>query len=236
MKNIYPSLHRQILVVEDDPLFQRLHCTYLERAAYDVRCASSGQAALAEFFHTPVDAILLDVGLPDMSGFEVLEQIRRLSNVPVVVITSYNASKDILHGFELGADDYLTKPFDPHELLARVEAVLRRAAPEKSQLRLKEFELGPLHVDFDARQVEVEGRQVRLTATEFMLLTEFIRNYGHVLNHKHLLTAVWGEDYARNVGVLRTTVHRLRQKIEPQREPTQFIYSVIGVGYCFAPD
>lgn len=230
-----PAPRQRVLVIEDDPLFQRLHHTYLERSEFRVTFASCGEAALAEFSSESPDAVLLDLGLPDMSGFQVLEQIRSQSDVPIVIITSYNSPKDILRGFELGVDDYLTKPFDPYEMVARLKAVVRRASPEKTLPPPKTYHHDSLHIDFRARRVEVEGTRVRLSMTEFTLLTVFVRHEGHVLTHEQLLTAVWGNEYSDHLEVLRTTIHRLRHKIEPHQKPTQFIFSVIGVGYCFDP-
>jgi two-component system, OmpR family, KDP operon response regulator KdpE len=220
-----------VLVVDDDPLMVRLVRTHLDRAGYRVLAAARGQEALDVAATERPDLVVLDLMLPDLDGYEVCRQIRESSLVPVVMLTARGEQTDTLRGFEVGADDYLTKPFSPAELLARVQAVLRRsrqgAAPETPPV----VRCGDLAVDLLRRRVTVRGEAVRLTPTEFRLLERLALHAGKVLSHTELLTQVWGPEYRDDRDYLWAYVRHLRRKLEADPEHPALILSEPGVGY-----
>lgn len=181
------------------------------------------------------DIIVLDVGLPDMEGFEVCRDIRRWSDTPIIMLTVRDEESDIVRGLELGADDYITKPFRYIEFIARVQAALRRA--EKGPLGTAEepFNSGEMTVDFSHRAVSLAGKPVKLTSTEYNLLCYLVRNAGKVLTHKNLLSQVWGEEYTDAVDYLKVHIQRLRQKLNDDAKEPRLIATEWGVGYRFIP-
>jgi DNA-binding response OmpR family regulator len=184
--------------------------------------------------HSP-DLVLLDLGLPDMDGLEVLRQLRRLTDMPVIIITARDDEESMVAGLNLGADDYLTKPFSGRALQARIDAVLRRYRAVAPRLMDKtSYQSGSLFVDVPNRQVTLDGQPVYLTPVEFSLLAEFICCPNQVRLHSDLLTAVWGPEYRDDVTILRATIYRLRQKIEPNPADPTFIRTEPGVGYVFS--
>ena len=225
------SEHGQILAVDDDPLVVRLIRMNLEKAGYRVRGASSGAEALDLIASQLPDLVILDLMLPGIDGYEVCRRIREFSLVPVVMLTAKGDQVDKLRGFELGADDYLTKPFAPPELLARVRAVLRRSQQGASAATPSVFRCGDLAVDFVRRRVTVGGDPVKLTPTEFLLLQELALNAGKVLSHAHLLTKVWGPEYRDDREYLWAYVRHLRRKLEADPERPARIKSEPGFGY-----
>lgn len=220
-----------ILIVDDEPKIVRFIKASLELAGYDVLTAETGSVALDRINVEQPELIILDLGLPDIDGFDVLRQVRAHSTIPIIILTARDDEKDKVYGLELGADDYLTKPFGTQELKARIEAVLRRARWSPAPRDLAVFEQGGLHVDFSRRRVQVNGKDVHLTPTEYDLLRVLVQNAGRVVTHAELLVQVWGEEYRSDLAILRVNVSRLRQKLgEDPRQP-HHIVTVPGVGY-----
>jgi len=226
---------QRILVVEDSALHQRFILDVLRDAGHEaVGVETAEQAGEICDIELPL-LIILDLGLPGISGLQFLEQLRQVSSVPVIMLTGSDSIQDKLRGFELGADDYITKPFNPKELIARIEAVLRRAVTTvNGQLLRTNYQSGPLQIDFGRREVLLDGNALRLTATEFALLQELVNNEGRVLTHDHLLQAVWGDGYLAERDILRTNIYRLRKKLQ-FREDFQYIESQVGFGNWFEP-
>ena len=223
--------NERILVVDDDPLILRLVRTNLDRAGYRVLTAVDGQQALDTAASELPDLVILDLMLPKMDGYEVCRRIREFSLVPVVMLTARGEQVDKLRGFEMGADDYLTKPFAPAELLARVQAVLRRSQQAAPPATASVVTCGDITVDFVRRRVTVNGEAVKLTPTEFKLLQQLALNAGKVLSHTDLLTKVWGPEYRDDRDYLWAYVRHLRRKLEPDPERPVHILSEPGVGY-----
>ena len=221
---------RSVLIVDDDHRMRRLLRLNLEGAGYRTIVADDGAAGLeiAELDHP--DLVLLDVMMPGMDGFTCLERLREFSQVPVILLTAKGEEADKVHGLDLGADDYLTKPFGPAELLARVRAALRRqpgATPPASLV------VGDLEINLARRRVIRDGEEIRLTPTEYKLLYELVSNAGKVLLHGDLLSRVWGQEYRDEVDYLWTYVRYLRNKLEPDPAHPRYILSEPGVGYTF---
>jgi DNA-binding response OmpR family regulator len=222
-----------ILVVDDEPKIVRTVRTYLENAGFRVVTADNGQLALTISRHEEPALVILDLGLPGMDGLDVARTLRRDSNVPLIMLTARADEADRLIGLELGADDYVSKPFSPRELVARVRAVLRRAGPEKEQPP-PPIIAGDLTIDLERRRITVRGKVVELTPTEFDLLVVLARHPGRVFTRMELLDRVQGyafEGYERTVDA---HVKNLRQKIEPDPKSPQYVLTVYGVGYRFA--
>ena len=224
--------HR-ILLVDDEPRLIRLMRLNLEHAGYQVSEAADGQQALDQLRDTLPDLILLDVMMPELDGFEALKLIREISSVPVIMLTARGQEDDRVRGLELGADDYVTKPFSPRELMSRVRAVLRRAESpptgEKGPLKIDDR----LTIDFDRREVHVEGKLVKLRPTEFRLLYHLVQNAGWIVPHDQLLAKVWGYEYRDETHYLRLYINYLRQKLEKVPGNPEYILTERGVGYRF---
>ncbi len=220
-----------ILIVDDEPKIIRFVKTSLSLAGYDIITASSGRQTLDIFDRNNIDLIILDLGLPDTDGFEVLREIRTFSIVPIIILTARDDEQDKVRGLELGADDYLTKPFGTSELEARITAVLRRVEWSPQQSDLSEFTLNDLQVDFRRRRVEIREEDVHLTPTEYELLRVLIQHAGQVMLHSDLLAQVWGQEYRNDLAILRVNVSRLRQKLEEDPRKPEYILTVPGVGY-----
>ncbi|MCU0293749.1 MAG: response regulator transcription factor [Thermoanaerobaculaceae bacterium] len=229
----------KILVVDDEPDVVeavRLVMT-LQWREIEVLGAGSGEAALGLVEEERPDIVLLDIGLPDMDGFEVLREVRAFSDVPVLVLTARDDPLDKVKGLELGADDYITKPFNHLELLARVRAVLRRLDMPAPTSRAPSFRAGDLEVDFAGQEARLRGEPLDLTPTEYKLLYHLVRNAGHVLMHGTLLAKVWGREYVDEVDYLRVYVRRLRTKLGDDPDHPRYIRTERGLGYRFiAPD
>jgi DNA-binding response OmpR family regulator len=222
---------QRVLVVDDDPLMLRLVKTNLDREGFRVFAASGGEEALEIAAVELPDLVILDLMLPDLDGFEVCQRLRQFSMVPVVMLTARGEQVDKLSGFEVGADDYLTKPFAPAELLARVRAVLRRTRLGQGPSTTPAVQCGDLVVDFVKYRVTVRDQPVRLTPTEFRLLEQLALNVGRVLSHTDLLTRVWGSEYRDDREYLWAYVRHLRRKLEVDPEHPRLILSEPGVGY-----
>jgi DNA-binding response OmpR family regulator len=225
--------HRTILVVDDDHRMRRLLRLNLESAGYRVVAVENGEAALDAAELDPPELILLDVMMPGMDGFSCLQRLREFSRVPVILLTAKGEEADKVHGLDLGADDYLTKPFGPAELLARVRAALRRQPGASPPAALV---VGDLTINLARRRVIRDGDEIRLTPTEYKLLYELASNPGRVMLHTDLLARVWGAEYRDEVDYLWTYVRYLRNKLEPDPAHPRYIVSEPGVGYMLAAD
>ena len=221
----------QILVVDDDPQILRLVRANLERSGYVVLTATNGSEALDVLVTELPDMIILDLMLPDMSGYEVCNRIRDFSLAPVIMLTAKGEQVDKLKGFEVGADDYLTKPFAPLELLARVGAILRRAQQGPASTAPATVICGDMTIDLARRRVTRSGERVNLTKTEYELLQQLALNMGKVLSHEDLLTKVWGPEYRDDRDYLWAYVRYLRRKLEPDPKNPTHIISEPGFGY-----
>ncbi|HSB90107.1 MAG TPA: response regulator transcription factor [Anaerolineales bacterium] len=224
---------RRILVVDDEPRMIRFIRLNLEHDGFDVVEATSGTQALAQLRDRLPDLVLLDVMMPDLDGFETLRLLREISSVPVIMLTAKGEEDDRVRGLELGADDYITKPFSPRELVSRVRAVLRRtetpSAVPHEPIRVDDR----LTIDFDRREVRVEGQLVRLRPTEYRLLYHLVQNAGWVVPHDQLLAKVWGYEYRDETHYLRLYINYLRQKLEKDPAHPEYILTERGVGYRF---
>jgi DNA-binding response OmpR family regulator len=224
-----PGQH--ILVVDDEPRYLRLIRFNLEAAAYRVTCSSTGEECLETLALQDPDLLILDIMLPGKDGFEVCSRIREISEVPIIMLTALGTEQDKVKGLRLGADDYVTKPFSAQELLARVEAVLRRTRMGEAPERQPSLTCRGLRVDFLTRRVTVGDREVRLSPTEYRVLHYLAINAGRAITQDDMLENVWGHEYRGEHEVLRVTVWRLRQRIEDDPKNPQFIATVPGVGY-----
>ncbi len=224
---------KMILVVDDEPRMVKFVRMNLELEGYQVSEAGNGLEALDKVREELPALVLLDVMMPEMDGFEALERIREVSTVPVIILTVKGDEDDLIKGLELGADDYITKPFSPRELASRIKAVLRRTEMvpplEKTALTIDE----DLTVDFQRHEVIVKGQPVRLRPTEYRLLYHLVNNAGWVLSHSTLLSKVWGWEYRDESHLLRLYITYLRQKIEPDPSHPKYILTERGVGYKF---
>ncbi len=224
--------HR-ILVVDDEPRMIRFIQMNLELEGYQVSQANNGFEALSKLRDDLPDLVILDVMMPDMDGFETLRLLREVSAVPVIMLTVKADEADKVRGLELGADDYVTKPFSPKELSSRVKAVLRRtempAPVEKSVTRIDDY----LQIDFDRRLVIAGGTEIKLRPTEYRLLYHLVNNAGRIMTHEQLLSKAWGYEYREESHYLRLYITYLRQKIEPDPANPQYILTERGVGYRF---
>jgi len=224
-----------ILVVDDEPRMTRFIRMNLELEGYHVIEAQDGIQALDKVRTELPDLVILDVMMPELDGFETLRTLREISNVPVIMLTVRDEEEDKVRGLELGADDYVTKPFSARELASRVRAVLRRtrgpAGPEESIVKIDDR----LSIDFNRREVIVEGEHIHLRPTEFRLLYHLVENAGWVVPHETLLSKVWGYEYGEDeIQNLRLYISYLRKKIEPDPSNPQYIFTEIGTGYRFA--
>jgi len=223
-----------ILVVEDEPKITELLKLYLERDGYQVVTASSGELALATFHEKAPELVLLDINLPEVNGLEVCRQIRKESDLPIIMLTARDEEADKLIGLELGADDYITKPFSPREVIARVRAVLRRAAPAQPQQPQETLRAGELMLDPERHELRRGGAVLDLTPTEFRLLEVLMRNPGRVYSRLQLLDLVQGEAFEGYERTIDAHVKNLRSKIEPDPQRPTHVLTVYGVGYKFA--
>jgi two-component system response regulator RegX3 len=224
----------RILVVEDEESFSDPLSYLLRREGYEVSVADDGPAALEEFERNGADLVLLDLMLPGLPGTEVCRRLRSKSNVPVIMLTAKDGEIDKVVGLELGADDYVTKPYSSRELVARVRAVLRRGS-EPEQLGGSTVEAGPVRMDIERHVVTVGSEPVAMPLKEFELLEMLLRNAGRVLTRMQLIDRVWGSDYVGDTKTLDVHVKRLRGKIEPDPANPRHLVTVRGLGYKFEP-
>jgi DNA-binding response OmpR family regulator len=225
------SRKANILVVDDEPHVQKLVRANLESSGYRVLTASDGAQALALAENELPDLVLLDVMLPKMDGYAVCKRIREFSAMPIIMLTARSAQVDLIHGFEVGADDYLTKPFAVAELLMRVKAVLRRSKWPDEIVSRQAFKAGPIEIDFAQHRVTTAGKEVKLTPTEYRLLVYLASNANRVVLHRELLRAVWGPEYGEETEYLRVYMRYLRQKLEPKPSSPVYLLTQPGAGY-----
>ncbi len=222
-----------VLVVDDDVDTVEIVRYYLSEEGYQVRAARDGQEGFQALFDYQPDLVLLDVKMPKMDGWETCRRIRKVSNVPIIMLTAKQDKQDIIRGLDLGADGYIPKPFQIEELKARVRATLRRSQPVVFSPPETEYRDKRLLVDLKNHQVLVEGQPVKLTSTEFDLLSVLVRHAGQVLTPQQLLEMVWGWEYQDAVAYVRVYISRLRQKIEADPKSPQHIITERGIGYRF---
>lgn len=228
----------RVLVVDDEPALVELVAFNLRKAGFDVNTAADGDAALAAARSWNPQVVVLDVMLPGLDGFEVCRELRKWSAVPVLMLTARKEEVDRVVGLEIGADDYLTKPFSPRELVARVRALLRRVRLDREAaaagLAGGVLESGALRIDLERHDVTVEGRSVDLTPTEFRLLSQLAQHPGRVYSREDLLRVIWGDDFFGDERTVDVHVRHLREKVEPDPAHPQLILTVRGVGYRFS--
>ena len=222
----------KILVVEDEPSFSEPLAYLLGREGFEVRVADTGPGALEDFERHGADLVLLDLMLPGMSGIEVCRQLRLKSNVPVIMLTAKDGEVDKVVGLELGADDYVTKPYSARELVARIRAVLRRQGGEESHAD-GIITSGPVRIDVERHQVTINGEAQTLPLKEFELLEFLVRNSGRVLTRAQLIDRIWGSDYFGDTKTLDVHIKRIRARVEKDPANPVFIQTVRGLGYKF---
>ncbi|MDO4489451.1 MAG: response regulator transcription factor [Lachnospiraceae bacterium] len=220
-----------ILVVEDDPPIQHLITTTLKSRDYSFLTAATGEAAIMETASNNPDIILLDLGLPDLDGIEVISRIRSWSNVPIIVLSARSEDSDKIDALDAGADDYLTKPFSVEELLARLRVVQRRLTLMQAENNQPLYENGQLQIDYALRCVKICGEEIRLTPIEYKLLCLLAKNTGKVLTHKYIIQNVWGNPLETDVASLRVFMTTLRRKLEKGSSDIRYIQTHVGIGY-----
>lgn len=224
----------RVLVVEDEESFSDALSFMLRKEGFDVGTAADGPAALELFERQGADLVLLDLMLPGLPGTEVCRQLRQVSSVPIIMVTARDGEIDKVVGLELGADDYVTKPFSSRELVARVRAVLRRRSPELDEVvSTSVLQAGPVRMDVDRHVVTVDGKPVRLPLKEFELLELLLRNCGRVLTRGQLIDRIWGSNYVGDTKTLDVHVKRVRAKIEPDPANPRYLVTLRGLGYKF---
>lgn len=222
---------KRILVVDDEPRFLRLVQANLLTEGFEVLQAKTGTEAVDITANEKPDLVLLDVMMPEMDGFQTCERIREFSTVPIIMLTAKGEEEHRVQGLNLGADDYIVKPFSANELLARVRAVMRRSQRPTPQFSDSLFERGGLRINFALAEVTKDGDPVQLSATEYRLLLQFARNAGKVLTAEELLSSVWGPEYSEEKEILWVSISRLRQKLETNPKQPQLIQTQAGRGY-----
>ncbi len=223
----------RVLVIDDDDDIRRLVAELLQRAGVKVEQAPDGRAGLRAFHQSPADLIVLDVSMPELDGWETLERIRDLSDVPVIMLTARGAELERVRGLQAGADDYMVKPFGRQELVARVQALLRRARSSGDD-RQDSYADERVSIDFAQRAVTYDGRAVALTPLEFKLLSVFVRHPRHVLSRRQLLELVWGDSYGVSGDQVKLYVGYLRRKLDPDNPDAVPIETVRGFGYRYS--
>jgi two-component system, OmpR family, KDP operon response regulator KdpE len=234
VKRLASNKRPLVLVVDDEPQILRVMRASLPTRGYEPRTAPGGEEALDEFHKEPPDLVILDLVMPGMSGLEVCRRIREFSSVPIIVLSARGSEKDKVAALDLGADDYITKPFGMDELLARMRAVLRRSPSPDAETEA--LEVGDLSIHKDTRRVTVAGNEIKLTPKEFDLLNYLVVNAGKVVTHRALLQAVWGSQSSEQTEYLRVFVNQLRRKIEPDPQHPRYIVTEPWVGYRFIPN
>ena len=232
-----PAKNTTLVVADDDPQLLRLMARNLQLEGFDVLAASDGQQALELIENHAPDLVLLDVMMPKMDGFTVCSRVREFSAVPIIIVTARGQDQDKVRGLDLGADDYLTKPFSVEELLARVRAVLRRSeftTMEQRQGLQATTATGNLMVDYSQHLVMLNGREIALTPTEYRIIAYLAQNVGRVVTQDLLLEQVWGQEYLGESHMLQVNINRLRHKVEVDATQPRYILTKVGVGYSLA--
>jgi two-component system KDP operon response regulator KdpE len=228
----------KILVVDDDSTLSELISYSLETEGYVVVVAADGQDGVRKFHESRPDLVILDVSMPKLDGFEVMQRVREMSDTPVIMLTAQGQENDVVRGLDLGADDYMTKPFRLGELLARIRSNLRRAqmpAATMTTTQPANYDDGYLAVDLGTRRITVDGEPVKLTPTEYRLLSYLVQHKGRVLEFQQLLEHVWGFEYIDDIDYLRVYIWHLRRKIEPNPKKPIYLLNELSVGYRFEP-
>jgi len=222
-----------ILLVDDEERILNFLKTKLKSLGFEVLLAGNGVEALEQIQGQEPDLVVLDVIMPKMDGFQTLKELRIFSSVPVIMLSARGDDSDRIKGLGLGADDYLPKPFNPDELVARIEAIKRRLGSPERKKSPKELILHDININFDERRITVRGEEVKLTRIEWLLLNELVSNAGHLMVYYDLLARVWGPEYRDDIQILRTCISRIRQKIENDPENPMIITTVPKTGYIF---
>ena len=225
----------RVLLVDDEERILNFLRSKLRASGYEVLTASNGIEALEQAQAQEPDLIVLDVLMPRMNGLEALKELRTFSSVPVIILSAKGADADRIKGLSTGADDYLPKPFNPDELVARIEAVRRRLKPAESRKTPEPLSLGDVTIDFKKRLVGIKGEEAHLTRIEWLLLSELAHNAGRLMTYGELLTRVWGPEYRDDVQILRTCISRLRAKIEKDPSNPKLIRTMAKIGYMMQP-
>ena len=225
-----------ILVVEDERELSDILVYVLKRAGFEVACAHDGMAAMKMIRSEQPSLVLLDVNLPRMDGWEICRQVRAAYPTPIVMLTGERADENIVRGLNAGADDYITKPFSPAQLVARIEAVLRRAADPAHSARARTVRIGEIEIDLQMNAARLGGQDVHLTNLEFRLLHALSMREGHVVRHQDLIQRVWGYQGVADGRMLKSHVRNLRRKIEPDPEHPRYIHTIPSVGYRFTAE
>ena len=221
----------RILAVDDEKRILTFLKSKLKASGYDVITASNGKEALELAQAQQPDLIVLDIVMPKMDGIETLRELRGFSLVPVIMLSAKGADTDKIKGLSLGADDYLAKPFNPDELVARIEAIRRRSTGEKKVNTPEQIAIGNVLIDIDKCRVSVDGKETSLTRTEWLLLSKLAQNAGRLMTYEELLSTIWGPEYLNDVQILRTWISRLRSKIDKDSDTPQIISTIPKVGY-----
>ena len=224
----------RILIIEDDQSILNFLSISLKTSGYKIEVVSTGADGISLALANNPDVILLDLGLPDIDGLEVLKQVRQTSDVPIIVVSARGQECEKVEALDMGADDYVTKPFNIGELLARVRVALRKRAPRPAAKET--FEMDGLVIDFEKRKVTVDGKDVHLTPIEYKLLTLLVENKGQVLTHSFINKQVWGYEYMEDAQSLRVFMANIRRKIEKNTAQPRYIRTEVGVGYRFADE
>jgi len=225
----------RVLVVDDEERIVNFLRSKLKASGYDVLTAGDGVEALEQARAHDLDLVVLDLLMPKMDGFEFLGELRRFSGAPVIILSARGADADKIKGLRLGADDYLPKPFNPDELVARIEAVKRRLEPAEKRKTPESFCLGDVTIDFSTRCAVVRGEEKHLTQIEWLLLSELVRNAGRLMMYEELLTRVWGPEYRSDMQILRTWISRLRRQLEEDPNNPRLIRTIPKAGYIMDP-
>ena len=225
----------RILVVDDEPLYQHLVTVNLENEGYEVITANNGEDAIEMVSTRHPDLIIMDVMMPRLDGITACERIHQFSNVPIIMLTAKGEEQDRVRGLNVGADDYVVKPFSATELVARVRAVLRRAQSSEDVAQNRYFIHGDLKIDFARAEVWRDNKPIYLSATEYRLLMQFAQNVGQILSAEDLLVAIWGSQYRKDKEILWVSIARLRQKLEEEPHEPKHIVTRAGLGYLMPP-
>jgi DNA-binding response OmpR family regulator len=225
----------KILVIDDDPEIAKLLTIILKSQGFVIYHAIDGKEGLKRVYELHPDLVILDVMMPEINGWDVCTRIRELSDVPILMLTARSAESDLLRGFVLGADDYLKKPFSKAELEARVRALLRRKKNHNGNSEISHYADQILHINLETQAVELEGKALNLSVTEYSLLACLVRNMGRTVTHGQLLREVWGCEYGNMSTTLTLYVHYLRKKLENSKQNHEYIHTQWGRGYCFVP-
>jgi DNA-binding response OmpR family regulator len=225
----------RILAVDDEPLYQHLLKVNLEKEGYEVITANNGEEALDLVSSRHPDLVIMDIMMPKLDGITTSERIRQFSNVPIIILTARGEEQDRVRGLNIGADDYVVKPFSATEVIARVRAVLRRTTNAEQATQNRYFSHGNLKIDFARAEVWKENKAVFLSATEYRLLIQFAHHVGQVLTAEELLMAIWGPQYREDKEILWVSIARLRQKLEDNPHSPQHIVTRAGLGYLMPP-